>query len=58
MKDVEFYDFKENRWLASSPMIKARFAHTALATSDMQYIIVSGGFNKHPLKSTEIFNVI
>lgn len=33
-------------------MVQARFAHTAVVSSDMQSIIVSGGFNKKPLKTT------
>jgi hypothetical protein len=29
-----------------------RFAHTAVVTNDLQYIIVSGGYQNKALKST------
>lgn len=52
LNQVEFYDFRTKKWNEGPPMVQARFAHTAVVSSDMQSIIVSGGFNKKPLKTT------
>ena len=40
------------------PLSMPRFAHTAVITNDLQSVIVSGGFNKEPLKSVEIFDTM
>lgn len=39
-------------------LLMARFAHTAVVTNDLQSVIVSGGFNKYPLKCVEIYDIM
>lgn len=58
LKEVQMFDFTLEKWVNVVSMRQPRIAHTALATFDLQSIIVSGGYHKKPTKNTEIFDVI
>jgi hypothetical protein len=38
-------------------MIEPRSTHSAVATSDYQYIFVFGGFHNNPLKTIEVYSI-
>lgn len=58
LNNVELFDFDKEKWVELPPLTMPRFAHTAVVTNDLQSIIVSGGFNKQPLKSVEVFDIM
>lgn len=58
LREVELFDFTTGRWVAVSSLRRARFAHTAVASGDMQEITVCGGFNEGPMKSVEKLSVL
>jgi hypothetical protein len=58
LKSVELFDFNSEKWINVTAMSSGRFAHTAVVTNDLQYIVVSGGYQNKALKCTEIFDII
>lgn len=51
------FDFNKKVWVQAGQMRHARFAHTALISKDLQFIIISGGYDTKPLRNVQIFNI-
>lgn len=45
------FDFNKKVWVQAGQMRHARFAHTALISKDLQFIIISGGYDTKPLRN-------
>lgn len=57
LKSIELYDYSKEKWIEVGELRHARFAHTAVLTSDLQYLIICGGYDTKALRSLEVFDI-
>ena len=59
LREVEFYDYEDDRWTEKASLQQARCYHTAILSKDYETITVFGGlWDKNTiLESIEVYNI-